>query len=127
MLRLCLIEGSWNPVQWSMPLYCDEIARLMGEAPGVEVLRVRPHETTRRFSVIARRRAQWIDLPRQLADIRADVFHCVEPGTVWAARRLDPRRVVATCHDLIPWRLRHILRTGWRARLGVSDFTYRKM
>lgn len=121
LLRVCLIEGYWVPAQWSMQLYAQEVfTALEPFRDRIEVVRISAGSASsapgRRLERLpggfrfARRLAQWVILPTALRSHPSEVYHCMEPGDVFATRRLSPRQVIVTCHDLIPWRLRAMAR-----------------
>lgn len=109
-----------------MELYRQELTAILESRPeAFDVLRVRPPEQPG-LDRFQKQWARWFTLPRLLASCETDIYHCIEPGDLFAARRLDLQRVVTTCHDLIPWRFQS-WRTSAPPKNWISRALYEQM
>jgi len=134
-LHLCLLEGHYSSNQWSMRLYANELRRALSKFQGtlqLQSIEAPLRSTPRllsRYALWNRLEKQWvrrIELPNRLKTIRAEVYHCLEPGDVISLTDLNPLRIVVTCHDLIPWRLESKAKKAWPFS-WVSKRLYQQM
>jgi glycosyltransferase involved in cell wall biosynthesis len=112
--RLAILHNYNDDRQPSMRLYADHLGDALVRQ-GVPVTRVRPPTVVP--MVWQARSPRWAKLdmyvgrfavyPRLVRDLDADVTHIIDHGQAYLIGRLDPRRTVVTCHDVILLALAH--------------------
>lgn len=107
-LRVALLHNYDDDKQPSMRLYAEHLGQALVRQ-GVVLTRVRPPTVVP--DAWRTRSATWTKLdnylgrfvvyPRLLANPLAGVTHIIDHGQAYLIGRLDPRRTVVTCHDVI--------------------------
>jgi glycosyltransferase involved in cell wall biosynthesis len=107
-LRVALLHNYRDDQQPSMRLYADRLGRaLMKQRVGVT--RVRPpavvpdawRERSPFWAKVDAYAGRFAVYPRLVRDLAADIVHIIDHGQGYLLARLDPRRTVITCHDVI--------------------------
>lgn len=113
-LRVTMLHNYAEDRQPSMRLYADRLGDALHRR-GVSVRRVRPPAVVP--PSWQARSSAWAKLdnyvgrfavyPRLVRHLDTDVVHIADHGQAYLVSRLDPRRTVVTCHDIILLALAH--------------------
>lgn len=107
-LRVTVFHNYRDEQQPSMRLYASRLGHAL-ERRGIRVSRVRPPvvtpETWRKSSHAWQKLdaylGRFVVYPRLVRNLVPDVNHIIDHGQAYLVGRLDPRRTVVTCHDVI--------------------------
>lgn len=122
MSSLTLLANYAATRQHSINLYSDFVAAAArDELSEVQAINVwRPHglfskqiieNPSNRLFLDA---DKYITSPLEACGIRADVLHVVDNSNAWYARFARYRKLIVTCHDLVPWVCLQGRVEGWR-------------
>lgn len=105
--KLAVLRDLKSEQRVSMERYADELVLLARNQPGWNVqdyVLDEPGipEVASRFSKIRRYKRRYVDYPKYVAQLDADVFHIADHAFASLIRKMPPQRTVITCHDLIP-------------------------
>jgi glycosyltransferase involved in cell wall biosynthesis len=107
-LRVVLLHNYRDEQQPSMRLYADRLGDALLRRE-IAVTRIRPpgvvpapwRSRSALWNKIDGYAGRFVVYPRLLPQLRGDIVHIVDHGQGYLASRLDPRRTVVTCHDVI--------------------------
>ena len=144
-LTVCLIGDPPSEKFYSMGIYADALERALLEHGKYAIVRFRwqdePVYKGKIWSIYNLYRNRFVRYPRQLAGVKADIYHILDHSYAHLARKLPLERTVVTCHDLMPlmmkeyraslggrmliWLFRYSLRSLARVRhiISISNFT----
>lgn len=88
-----------------MPFYADCLRKALAEHCEVIDVHLEPDLAYQIAGATGLRVQDYVgrfwSLPRQLSNLKADIFHIVDHANAHLIRALDPARTVITCHDLM--------------------------
>src|SRR5215471_12507525 len=113
-MRVAILHNYDDDRQPSMRLYAEHLGGALVRQ-GMQVLRVRPptvvpgawQARSATWAKVDNYLGRFVVYPRVVRDLRADVTHIIDHGQAYLIGRLDPRRTVVTCHDVILLALAH--------------------
>ncbi|HXG30685.1 MAG TPA: glycosyltransferase family 1 protein [Thermodesulfobacteriota bacterium] len=104
-MRVSLVRNVKESRSLSMSLYADCLRDALVKRCDVEDVRLRSDLVYRMAGIMGLRIQDYVgrfwSFPRQLREMRSDVFHIVDHANAHLLRVLDPERTVVTCHDLM--------------------------
>jgi len=113
-LRVAILHNYDDGRQPSMRLYADHLGAALLQQ-GIALTRVRPptvvpsawQARSGTWAKVDNYVGRFVVYPRLVGDLKVDVTHIIDHGQAYLIGRLDPRRTVVTCHDVILLALAH--------------------
>ncbi len=120
LISVAVIRDLKSEFSVSMERYADQLQQMVLSDPGLELVKAAlPEEDPRQvrgaIDKLRRYRRRYVEYPRTIKSLRADVYHIADHSYAYLLRNLPHERTVVTCHDVM------LLTQGeWRQRAKWS-------